>query len=213
MTTTINEKILNNLVNLFTEDNVNKDKIRNKLRDVLTNDLLKDSICNSYTLKNVKCKRKKKKDELYCGIHLKEKQQLKEYLLKNKILITSNDKNKEENNLNENMVSIIEPNPIVNLINTQLDESADEEKTTNLDSEEESNSEEEINESEDEDEDEENENIDYNDYENIDYNDYENCIKESPKISKKKFIILTKNICGNINSNDNELDYDLDYDL
>ena len=128
-------------------------------------------------------------------------------------MITSNDKNKEENNLNENMVSIIEPNPIVNLINTQLDESADEEKTTNLDSEEESNSEEEINESEDEDEDEENENIDYNDYENIDYNDYENCIKESPKISKKKFIILTKNICGNINSNDNELDYDLDYDL
>jgi hypothetical protein len=159
MTSTISEKLIKEILELFDKKKEKDDNFIIKIKDILKNDLLKDSICNSYTLKGTRCKKQKKKDELYCSIHLKEKNKLKEYLLEKNIT-----------DLNQ-----IEVNKVEEKV---LYESEDEGQNLSInESEDESDEENNLIESEDE----------SNDEENNDYNDFEH-VKHSPIIERKKII-------------------------
>jgi len=82
----ITEKIIDNLIEILDVSFLNDPKIRLNIKSLLEKDLLTDNICNSFTNKGKRCKNKKKPDELYCGIHLKEKNKLKKYLIEKNII-------------------------------------------------------------------------------------------------------------------------------
>ena len=76
----ITEKIIDNLIEILDSSFLNDKNIRLDIKSLL------DNICNSFTNKGKRCKNKKKPDELYCGIHLKEKDKLKKYLIEKNII-------------------------------------------------------------------------------------------------------------------------------
>ena len=82
----ITEKIIDNLIEILDASFLNDKKIRLDIKSLLEKDLLTDNICNSFTNKGKRCKNKKKPDELYCGVHLKEKEKLKKYLIEKNII-------------------------------------------------------------------------------------------------------------------------------
>jgi hypothetical protein len=82
----ISEKIIDNLIEILDKNFLNDKKIRLNIKSLLEKDLLTDNICNSFTNKGKRCKNKKKPDELYCGVHLKEKEKLKKYLMEKNII-------------------------------------------------------------------------------------------------------------------------------
>lgn len=82
----ITEKIIDNLIEILDASFINDSKIRLNIKSLLEKDLLKDNVCNSFTNKGKRCKNKKKPDELYCGVHLKEKDKLKKYLIEKNII-------------------------------------------------------------------------------------------------------------------------------
>jgi hypothetical protein len=82
----ITEKIIDNLIEILDASFINDSKIRLNIKSLLEKDLLTDNICNSFTNKGKRCKNKKKPDELYCGVHLKEKDKLKKYLIEKNII-------------------------------------------------------------------------------------------------------------------------------
>lgn len=82
----ITEKIIDNLIEILDASFLNDKKIRLNIKSLLEKDLLTDNICNSFTNKGKRCKNKKKPDELYCGVHLKEKDKLKKYLIEKNII-------------------------------------------------------------------------------------------------------------------------------
>ena len=82
----ITEKIIDNLIEILDASYLNDKKIRLDIKSLLEKDLLTDNICNSFTNKGKRCKNKKKPDELYCGVHLKEKEKLKKYLIEKNII-------------------------------------------------------------------------------------------------------------------------------
>ena len=82
----ISEKIIDNLIEILDKNFLNDPKIRLNVKSLLEHDLLRDNICNCFTNKGKRCKNKKKKDELYCGVHLKEKEKLKKYLIEKNII-------------------------------------------------------------------------------------------------------------------------------
>jgi hypothetical protein len=82
----ISEKIIDNLIEILDASFLNDKKIRLDIKSLLEKDLLTDNICNSFTNKGKRCKNKKKPDELYCGVHLKEKEKLKKYLIEKNII-------------------------------------------------------------------------------------------------------------------------------
>jgi hypothetical protein len=224
MTYTINEKIIKDIIELFDKNKINDSSFRTRIQQILKDDLLKDSICNSFTIKGCRCKKKKKKDELYCGVHLKEKQKLKEYLLKknieelnsykiNKEEVANTKINKEEvanTKINKEEVANTKINK-EEVANTKINKeevantkiNKEEVANTNLEilyeSEDDnlSDSENELLESEENNSDLESDN---------DYNDHVE-IKKSPVIVRKQ--ILNINYINNINMNPDELDFDL----
>jgi hypothetical protein len=82
----ISEKIIDNLIEILDKSFLNDKNIRLNIKSLLEKDLLRDNICNSFTNKGKRCKNKKKPDELYCGLHLKEKEKLKKYLIEKNII-------------------------------------------------------------------------------------------------------------------------------
>lgn len=128
----ISEKIIDNLIEILDASFINDSKIRLNIKSLLEKDLLTDNICNSFTNKGKRCKNKKKPDELYCGVHLKEKEKLKKYLIEKNIIKEKIFENKLVESEDEDQ------SPFNSDYEDNLDESEDEDILPDYDYEEES---------------------------------------------------------------------------